>query len=71
MSQGVPINVIAVAFALFQVIMGFFPLMARVDSESMNYGVVMFSGVAIISLVYYIVQGRHVYKGPVVHVRYE
>lgn len=69
--QGVPINIVAIAFALFQVVMSFFPLTAVVNHETMNYGVVMFSGVAIISVVYYIVRARHVYKGPVVHINYD
>lgn len=71
MQQGVPINIIAIAFALFQVIMSFFPLFAQVTHETMNYGVVMFSGVAIISVIYYVVRARHVYKGPVVHINYD
>ena len=69
--QGVPINIVAIAFALFQVVMSFFPLTAVVNHETMNYGVVMFSGVAIISVAYYIVRARHVYKGPVVHINYD
>jgi hypothetical protein len=34
----------------------------------MNWGIAMFGGVAIISFIYYIVQGRKVYKGPVVNI---
>lgn len=69
--QGVPINIVAIAFALFQVVMSFFPLTAVVNQETMNYGVVMFSGVAIISVVYYVARARHVYKGPVVHINHD
>lgn len=49
----------------------FFPLFAAVQVQTMNYGVVMFAGVAVISAIYYLVHGREVYTGPVVHLNYQ
>ncbi|KAI5255770.1 amino acid permease [Aureobasidium subglaciale] len=66
---GIPINAFAVLYMIQQAIISFFPMFAIVTVKTMNYGCVMFGGVAIISIMYYIVKGRHVYKGPVVDVR--
>jgi choline transport protein len=49
-------------------VISFFPLFAAVTAQTMNYGVVMFAGVAVIAMVNYLVHGRKVYKGPVVYV---
>lgn len=46
-----------------------FPVTANPVADSMNYAIVMFSGVIFIALVYYFVHGRKVYQGPVVFVR--
>ena len=45
-----------------------FPTFADVTAPTMNWGVAMFGGVGIISLIYYVARGRHVYQGPVVYV---
>lgn len=66
---GIFVNAFAVLYMIQQAIISFFPMFAVVTVKTMNYGCVMFGGVAIISIVYYIVKGRHVYKGPVVDVR--
>ena len=46
-------------------------MFAVVEVEYMNYGVVMFAGVAIIAAIYYVVHGRKVYSGPVVHLNHD
>lgn len=53
----------------FTMIFVCFPTKANPVAESMNYAIVMFSGVIIIAVVYYFVHGRKVYQGPVVFVR--
>jgi len=40
-------------------------------SASMNWGIAMFVGPAILASVYYIVHGRKVYAGPVSRVKHE
>lgn len=62
---GVPINVAAVLYAIFAFFWCFWPPQTPVDAESMNYGVVMFVGVGLCCLASYVVQGRHIYRGPV------
>ena len=37
--QGVPINIIAICYCIFQTVMSFFPLFAAVTVETMNWGV--------------------------------
>ncbi|KAH0287410.1 amino acid transporter, partial [Aureobasidium sp. EXF-3399] len=66
--SGIPINMFAVLYMIQQAIISFFPMFASVTVKMMNYGCVMFGGVAIISIVYYLVRGRHVYKGPVLDI---
>ena len=51
--------------------MSFFPLIAQVTVTTMNWSVVMFAGVSILAVVYYLAHGRTVYVGPVVHIRQE
>jgi choline transport protein len=65
---GIPINAFAVLYMIQQAIISFFPMFAVVTVKTMNYGCVMFGGVAIISIVYYLVKGRYVYRGPVVDI---
>jgi hypothetical protein len=47
----------------------FFPLTKNVDPSTMDWGVAIFGGVVMISLVYYVIHARKVYKGPVTRVK--
>lgn len=58
-------------YSILTTTISFFPLFAQVTVQTMNWGVVMFAGVAAISIVYYFVHGRKVYRGPVVHLNYD
>jgi hypothetical protein len=62
---------VAFLYCIFQTVISFFPLFNHPPVAYMNYGVVMFGGVAIICMVYYFVHGRKVYRGPVVHINYD
>jgi amino acid transporter len=62
---GVLINSVGLAYAIFAFFWCFWPGETPVDAESMNWGVVMFVGVAIVCALSYAVQGRKIYKGPV------
>ena len=62
---GVPINVISLAYACFAFFWSFWPPQTPVDAETMNWGVVMFFGVAFLCAISYLLQGRRIYKGPV------
>ncbi|KAM9914848.1 hypothetical protein OXX69_000237 [Metschnikowia pulcherrima] len=55
---------ISVAYGLFTIIMVMFPTDTNPDKETMNYTVVVASGVWILSLGYYYAYARHHYHGP-------
>ena len=68
----IPINAFAVCYMIMQTVISFFPLYSQASGvlsvQTMNWGVVMFAGVTLIAVTYYFIQGRKVYKGPVVYV---
>lgn len=66
---GVPVNCIGIVYVSFTFFWSFWPNETPVTPENMNWAVVLFSGVFFISLLMYIVKGRHVYKGPVTIIR--
>ncbi|KAF2722210.1 putative GABA permease [Polychaeton citri CBS 116435] len=68
---GIPINLLAIGFTFFQVIISFFPMYKETTAENMNWGWAMFVGVTLIATVYYIAHGRKVYTGPVLLIRKE
>ncbi|KAI4595228.1 hypothetical protein KJ359_007204 [Pestalotiopsis sp. 9143b] len=65
----IPINAVSVLFMAAIVVVVMFPVTNQPTPQSMNYGVVMFGGVAAIAIVYYAVHGRKVYKGPVMRLQ--
>ena len=58
-------NGLSIAYTMFVFFWSFWPNATPVDMESMNWCVVMFVGVGVISLLMYFVRGRHIYIGPV------
>jgi amino acid transporter len=50
-------------------VFSFFPLTKEVDVTTMNWGVAIFGGVVMVSLGYYVIYARKVYKGPVTRVK--
>lgn len=66
---GLPINIVATAYAVFACFWTFWPNETPVDVESFNWAPVIFVCVCIIAMVSYVVQGRHVYDGPVALVK--
>ncbi|KAF2030742.1 amino acid transporter [Setomelanomma holmii] len=63
---GVPVNVCGVLYASYAFFWCFWPEGTPVEATTFNWAVVMFAGVALLSLVDYVIRGRHHYKGPVV-----
>ncbi|OCL03636.1 amino acid transporter [Glonium stellatum] len=63
---GIPINLCGFLYSVHAFFWCFWPNATPVDKTSFNWAVVMFAGVAIISMAYYFLRGRHVYRGPVV-----
>ena len=66
---GLPINLFAFTYSCFAIIFVCFPVGVPVHADSMNWAIVMFTGVLAIALVYYFVHGRKTYEGPVVFVQ--
>ncbi|KAI7345199.1 amino acid transporter-like protein [Hortaea werneckii] len=66
---GLWINITAFCFVLPLFVFAFFPLTREVDRETFNYASVMFVGVLLIALVYYVTRGKEVYDGPVALVK--
>lgn len=66
---GVYINGFAFFFELFTACISFFPLFAKITAQTMNWGIAMFAGVAVLCAVNYFVAGKRAYKGPVFYLR--
>jgi choline transport protein len=66
---GLPINLIAVMFLAFCWVFTFFPVGPHPTVVDMNWASLGYGFVLIFAVVYYIVQGRHVYVGPVEYAR--
>lgn len=62
---GVPINAIGAMYSWFVFFWGFWPQSLPVNAGNMNYAVVMFGSVVILSLLYFFLGARKLYSGPV------
>lgn len=67
--KGLAMNLAALGFISFFFVMVMFPIISDPTIVEMNWCVVMFVGVVALALLHYMVQGRHVYAGPVEYVR--
>ncbi|KAJ8073084.1 hypothetical protein PM082_019952 [Marasmius tenuissimus] len=61
---GPPLNIIAVLWIAFEIVLFSMPAVVPVTPFSMNYASVVFVGFGVISAVWYMVGGRHHYRGP-------
>lgn len=66
---GLAVNIIAMVFVVIFLLLAFFPEYQNPTVETMNWNIVIYSGVTLFSLIYYFLYGRHVYAGPVEYVR--
>ncbi|CAG1978554.1 unnamed protein product [Fusarium graminearum] len=58
------INIIALSWIFFEMVLFTLPVAIPVNAVTMNYAVVVFFGFMAMSAVWYVVHARHVYKGP-------
>jgi choline transport protein len=65
----VPINIGALAFLAVALVFSFFPPINHPPVDAMNWSVVIWGGVLILSAIYYVFKARHIYAGPVEYVR--
>lgn len=66
---GLPINLVSLFFLAIFFILAFFPSYKSPDAASMNWNILIYGAVVLLSTLYYFVKGRHVYDGPVEYVR--
>ena len=66
---GLVINITSLFFLTPIWFFAFWPAATPVKPDTMNWAVVMYGGMMIWSLVYYVVWARHSYEGPVVIVK--
>ncbi|KAJ4387736.1 hypothetical protein N0V93_008336 [Gnomoniopsis smithogilvyi] len=66
---GLAINIIAEIVLVIFLVLSFFPETKSPDAVGMNWSILIYGAVAVFSLVYYLVNGRHRYAGPVEYVR--
>ena len=65
-----PVNIIAVLYIIFTLIMSFFPTsITDLTAESMNWSVLVYGVVLGLAIIMFFFHGRHIYQGPVVNVR--
>lgn len=63
---GLAINIASLLFLTPVWFFYFWPVSTPVKAKNLNWAPVMYAGMIIISAIYYLVKGRHVYTGPVV-----
>ena len=68
---GMLINIGALCFLFPVFVFAFFPLTSTVEPDSMNWCAVMYGGILIIAVVYYVLRGRYHYIPPVALVKRE
>ncbi|MCJ1452316.1 hypothetical protein MMC28_002658 [Mycoblastus sanguinarius] len=66
---GVPITVVAIAYSTLGAFFSMWPTTVKPNAESMNYCVVVFGGVIIFSLLFWLFYGRKHYTGPSLEMR--
>jgi amino acid transporter len=66
---GVAVNSTGIVYVTFIFFWSFWPNNTPVTAQNFNWSVALFVGVLVISLIMYVVQGRHIYKGPVTIIR--
>jgi amino acid transporter len=68
---GMLINILSLIFLIPIFIFAFFPLATPVTLQTTNWGILMYGGMIIIAIVYYILYGRSTYVPPVTLVKRE
>ncbi len=66
---GLAINITSLIFLASIYFFAFWPAATPVQPDTMNWAVVMYGGMMIWSLVYYVIWARHIYVGPVKDVK--
>lgn len=67
--MGVVVNIVSILYLSFTCIFMVFPPYQPVSAVNMNYASLIFGGVLIVSLTYWLWKGRKVYEGPVMEMQ--
>ena len=62
---GVPITIVAMLYSVLGIFFSFWPAFTHVNATNMNYSSLIFGGVLMFSLVFWVVYGRKIYTGPI------
>jgi amino acid transporter len=65
---GVPITVLSIAYTVLGIFFSFWPASPTVTPNTMNWSIAVFGGTLIFCLFFWMIYGRHVYKGPIIEV---
>ena len=65
---GTPVTVFSIAYSTQGMFFSFWPPSSDVNLENMNWSAVVFAGIVVISLIFWMFHGRKIYKGPLVEV---
>lgn len=68
---GVPVTILAIIYSVIGIFFSFWPPSASITPENMNWSVAVFGGLVLFCLVFWVVYGRHVYKGPIAEISQE
>lgn len=63
------INISSEIFLIIAFVLAFFPLFKKPDPANMNWNILIYGAVVLLSLTYYFLRGRYRYVGPVEYVR--
>lgn len=66
---GLPINIVSLIFCAIIYVFAFFPATPNPPPIAMNWAIVVYAGVLLLALTYYLFRARHAYIGPVAYVR--
>ena len=67
---GALVNCVAIAYMIIIFLFAFWPPAVPVGPATMNYACLVFGATVLLSIVWYIVHARKVYKGPVVEIEH-
>ncbi|KAM0691452.1 hypothetical protein Q7P36_010223 [Cladosporium allicinum] len=61
---GIPCNIIALLYSIMSTLISFFPIFYGTGPSDMNWSSAIFALILVLSVVYYFVRGRKIYRGP-------
>lgn len=69
---GMPVNILALIYSAFLIVFIPFPVTTPVSASTLNWSPVIFGGIVVVALGYYVIRGREIYAGPAacVHTSY-